>query len=201
MHCIIGVIHQKDLNVEDFCCKFLYDNTDYIEIEEEIPFSELREIIEKTVTDMEASYNLKDDKNKWIRELVVTLKKGTDKDKIDAYADWYGYQVDPDNNRLIRQSNPYGECDWFVTGGRWSGELKDFDGYGHDSLRVQDMNLDNPENLPSGLYGVIRYYKDEEWVDYDEAGYDAFRKEIEDATNWSETHEEEIYITLVDMHQ
>lgn len=200
MHCIIGMIHQKDVNVEEFCYRFLYENEDYWEIEEEISFSELREMIEDHANQMESSHDLNKEECKWIRDYVHTLRKGTDKEKIDAYADWFGYTIDADGNRLIRQGNPYGECDWFVIGGRWSGELKDYDGQGHDSLRVQDMNLNDPDNI-NGLYGIIRYYENEDWVDYDGGGSDTFKEEIGKAIHWSEVHEEPLYITLIDMHQ
>lgn len=192
MHCIIGVIHEKDLNVEEFCYRFLFDNEEYFEIEEEISFNELPEYINKEIETIES---LKE--QEWRKDFLKTLKEGTDKEKIDAYADYYGYDVDIENNRIYRMGNPYGECDWFTIGGRWSGGLKDLDGNSLNCIKVREINLSNPETLPCGLYGIIRQYNDEDWIDYDNI---SFNSEIEEAIQWSDIHDEELWMTLVDMH-
>lgn len=192
MHCIIGVIHEKDLNVEEFCYRFLYDNEEYFEIEEEISFDELPEYINKEIETIESL-----EEQEWRKDFLKILKEGTDKEKIDAYADYYKYDVDIENNRIYYMRNPYGECDWFTIGGRWSGELKDLDGNGLNCIKVREINLSNPETLPCGLYGIIRQYKDEDWIDYDNI---SFQDEVENALQWSDIHDEELWMTLVDMH-
>lgn len=192
MHCIIGVIHEKDLNVEEFCYRFLYDNEEYFEIEEEISFDELPEYINKEIETIESL-----EEQEWRKDFLKILKEGTDKEKIDAYADYYRYDVDIENNRIYYMRNPYGECDWFTIGGRWSGELKDLDGNGLNCIKVREINLSNPETLPCGLYGIIRQYKDEDWIDYDNI---SFQDEVENALQWSDIHDEELWMTLVDMH-
>lgn len=192
MHCIIGVIHEKDLNVEEFCYRFLYDNEEYFEIEEEISFDELPEYINKEIETIESL-----EEQEWRKGFLKILKEGTDKEKIDAYVDYYGYDVDIANNRIYHMRNPYGECDWFTIGGRWSGELKDLDGNGLNCIKVREINLSNPETLPCGLYGIIRQYKDEDWIDYDNI---SFQDEVENALQWSDIHDEELWMTLVDMH-
>lgn len=192
MHCIIGVIHEEDLNVEEFCYRFLYDNEEYFEIEEEISFDELPEYINKEIETIESL-----EEQEWRKDFLKILKEGTDKEKIDAYADYYGYDVDIENNRIYYMRNPYGECDWFTIGGRWNGELKDLDGNGLNCIKVREINLSNPETLPCGLYGIIRQYKDEDWIDYDNI---SFQDEVENALQWSDIHDEELWMTLVDMH-
>ena len=193
MHCIVAVLHEKDLNVDSYFERFLYSNTDMYELEEEMSFEDAEENIEKEIERLEALNSI----GEWESEYLDNLKN---KDTaLQTYADYYDFTLERD--RLAKYSNLYGECDYFSIGGRFIDAFQNFDGVKTTTMRVQDINLE--ESFFQVVYAVVNEYIGEDYFDSTGDGEDGkrlFRAHIEEAIKYSETHEVEIYMTIVDAH-
>ena len=127
------------------------------------------------------------------------MSKETERERIEFVADQDGCHVD-DNNRIYEEYNPNGFCDWFVVGGRWSNLLESYKGEKADTMKLKDfMGFSEPEfNSP---YGVVLEYKGEEWleelVQSDKKWFDI----LNEARDYSDYEGEDLYITMVDIHQ
>lgn len=191
MHAIVAAVHEADIDIESFFYRYLYENTDYFEVEEEYSFDEVQDMIESELRNMPA------DPNDYRKTFYDDLTNKTGLDRIRAYAEWYSYELEED--RIVRYGNPYGECDWYVIGGRWENTLIDFAGEGHNTLRVQDINLEHPQCIQN-VYKVVNIYKDSDTME-DGGDEKDFRKLVDEAIEWSEHNEQEVFITLVDIHE
>lgn len=191
MHAIVAAIHEDGIDIDSFFCRYLFDNTDYFEVEEEYTFDEVNELIEDELE------NMGDNPTDYRKSFYEYLTTKTGVDRIRAYAEWYSYELEED--RIVRYGNPYAECDWYVIGGRWENTLIDFAGEGHNTLRVQDINLEHPRCIQK-VYKVVNIYKDSDIME-DGGDEKDFRKLIDEAVEWSEHNEQEIFITLIDIHE
>ena len=191
MHSIVAAVHKDDIDIESFFYRYLYDNRDYFEVEEEYSFDEVNELIENELR------NMGDNPTDYRRGFYEDLSTKTGIDRIRVYAEWYSYELE--ENRIVRYGNPCAECDWFVIGGRWEKDLIDFAGEGHTTLRVQDINLEHPQCIRK-VHKVVNIYKDSDIME-DGGDEKDFRKLIDDAIEWSEHNEQEVFITLVDIHE
>lgn len=188
MHAIIAVIHEKDVNVESFFERYLYDNEEYFEKNLIGSKEEILEILSEQR------------KNSNGTEWADHYDNMTDKERIKDYCNDYYFQLDYDGN-IYENSNPYGECDWYEIGGRWSGMLIDYSGNSHDSLRLLDFNYDNMESIKT-VYGYVLNYDDDVCYDLQiDESKDSFKNKLKEARNYGEQNNIDLYITLVDIHQ
>lgn len=74
------------------------------------------------------------------------LAAETDQDFYEAEA--YSDSVGPDGDELSTY-NPDSKWDWYDIGGRWSGDLRGYDGEGHNVLQIKDWdyNYVDPEAI------------------------------------------------------
>lgn len=174
MHCIVGLIHTEEQNPDDFFSRFLYNNTDmFTEVEE---FTREEMIHNATA----AGYITGDNEEEGIQD----------------YANDYGYEKDPtsEQERWVKYENPVGMCDWYEIGGRWENALVDYQGNKSDSMQIKYIKTD--ESIPE-LYAYVNAY-----------GYDdTFYQEKTDllsiaceALRWEVLNDEDLVLTLIDMH-
>lgn len=193
MHCIVAVLHEKDLNVDSYFERFLYSNTNMYELEEEMSFEDANENIKKEIERLEALDNI----GEWESEYLDNLKN---KDTaLQTYADYYDFTLEED--RLAKYSNLYGECDYFSIGGRFSDAFQNLDGVKATTMRVQDINLE--ESFFQVVYAVVNEYIGGDYFESTGDGEDGkrlFQTHVEEAIKYSEIHEVEIYMTIVDAH-
>lgn len=190
IHAIVAVIHRPKVNIDNLFSRYLYDNIDYFEVEEEYDFGQVEDLIEKELE----GYDPEEESN-YRKTFCENLKNSTGLDRIRAYADWYGYDLKQDS--IVRCGNPEGWCDWYVIGGRWENSLMDFGGNGHNSLRAQDIDLSNPNCLVQPYKVIEDYIGGYEMLDGEG---DGFKESLQKAIKWSEANEQEVYVTIVDMH-
>lgn len=200
MHAIIAVIHEDPVFNESNFSKFCWDNEEYYER------NYITDNIEESITKVEEYEKyLRDNINKdmWYGEkLTALLAKESDLDRIKFYAE-NEYQEIDENGCLYEKWNPLGFCDWFVVGGRWANMLYDYNGIGHNTLSLSELNVDNPNSLDHP-YGVVKEYLGEEELDTsmeDQNGREGWLRILEEAKNYSSQEETPLYITLVDIHQ
>lgn len=198
MHAIVAVIHREQHLDEEWFSRFCWDNTNYYERAYRTnSLEESLEQVEEYISYLKK--NKQEDHDWYDRVLTELMSKETERERIEFVADQDGYYVD-DNNRIYEEYNPNGFCDWFVVGGRWSNLLESYRGEKADTMKLKDfMGFSEPEfNSP---YGVVLEYKDEEWLE--ELGQNG--KEwfdiLNEARDYSDYEGEDLYITMVDIHQ
>ena len=192
MHSIIAVIHKKDVDVDKLFSRFVFENYNYMTYEETFTNEQMLERIENIK---------KQEDSEWKTEFLENIEKcKTEEEKIKFYADFENFTQDHNGNWGLLY-NPYGECDWFTIGGRWSGSLVNWQGEGKDTIKIQDFNIDNQESIKN-VYGVLYDYLGEDEITYleEDKETEEWRKIVQEALDYSEQYEVDLYITLVDMH-
>lgn len=194
MHCIIGVFHEKELDVNNYFDRFLYSNIDMYKVVEDISIEEARANIQKEIERLENINQLPEwELTDWDRRYLEGLKN--EETSLTTYAEYYDYIIEED--RLVKIFNSDGECDYYIIGGRWDGELVDWDGNHHNTLRIQDINKE--ESLKA-IYAVVNEYKGDDFFEQIGETKEAFHKCLDEAMQFSESKEEEVYLTIVDIH-
>lgn len=178
MHKVIGIVHRncRYFNIYHYLDRFLDSNQDYYEDYR----VETREEVLSYINEHEESYN-------------TYL---TENDKIRAYADDRRAYADDDGN-VHYVHNPYAECDWYEIGGRWSNSLV---GYNQDcgySMKLKEINYQNNKTITE-VYMTGFPFKEEDYLS-DEII--SLKDIIKIGLEWEEANEEELYLTLVDMHE
>lgn len=194
MHCIIGVFHEKELDINNYFDRFLYSNIDMYKVVEDISIEEARANIQKEIERLENINQLPEwELTDWDRRYLEGLRN--EETSLTTYAEYYDYIIEED--RLVKIFNPDGECDYYIIGGRWDGELVDWDGNHHNTLRIQDINKE--ESLKA-VYAVVNEYKGDDFFEQMGETKEAFHKYLDEAMQFSESKEEEVYLTIVDIH-
>ena len=198
MHAIVAVIHREQDFSEEWFSKFCWENTDYYE--REYLTNNLKESLEQVNEFI--SYlkkNKKEEQDWYNRTLTELMSKETEREKIEFVADQDGHYVD-DNNRIYEEYNPNGFCDWFVVGGRWNNLLESYRGERANTMKLKDF-IGFSESEFNSPYGVVLEYRNEEWLE--ELGQNG--KEwfdiLNEARDYENCEEENLYITMVDIHQ
>lgn len=180
MHSAVGVLHKKDLNIEGYMERYLFDNESEYQVTEEYSFQEALDYVNKMFRSGEADF---------LREYTEPLPR------INAFAEEYGYRVD-ENGGMYRLENPNGECDYFIIGGRFSNDLVDIQGNKTYTCKVKDININNPDTI-SGVASFIDEASGNDFFDYNLTD---MKEIIERGLQVGEDMGEELFLTLVDIH-
>ena len=198
MHAIVAVIHQDPDFSEEWFSKFCWDNSEYYE--REYQTNNFEDSMDKVNSYISYLKENKQEDNDWYdRVLTEIMSMETEREKIEFVADQDGQYVD-DDGRMYEEYNPNGFCDWFVVGGRWSNLLESYKGEKADTMKLKDfMGFSEPEfNFP---YGVVLEYKGEEWLEEFGQGEKEWFDILNEARDYSDDKGEDLYITMVDIHQ
>lgn len=204
MHAIVGVIHKKDIDVASLFHRYLYDNED--NLTENFYMSKedaLKEFQNEIDTLLEKTKELEEDSS--IVDTLKEMKKlNTDKEKIEYYMNncLYGKYFYSEKEGVVYELiNEYGQCDWFVIGGRWNNSLYDFYGNGHNTISLREYNINNSNSLRCP-YGYVLDYLDD-YNMYIDVTEEEWNEELNKAKQYMEKIEledDELYLTIVDMH-
>lgn len=202
MHAIVTVIHKEHAEVDYLFEKYLYDNERYYERNKMASKQEAIDHIEQRM----AMYKQKiadpatpeDSKGIYANYVKEMMALDTEEKILDWFAEDNNYYYDEEAEEFYETYNPYGYCDWYVLGGRWSGSLVDYNGEGHDTIALKDFNPHNKESLQCP-YAYLLDYRDDDYL-YDDVTDLQWSNVLEEARTFAEQTGEELYITLVDIH-
>lgn len=180
MHCAVGVLHKKELNIDGYMERYLFDNESEYQITEEYSFQEALDYVNKMLENGEAEF---------FEDYTEPLHR------IRAFAEEYGYRVD-ENGRMYKLENPNGECDYFTVGGRFSNDLVDIQGNKTYTCKVKDINTNNPDTIP-GVASFVDEVNGNDFFDYDLTD---IKKIVDYGLQTGENMGEELFLTLVDIH-
>lgn len=134
-----------------------------------------------------------------LRTWMKALAKSDITELAKDVAEWHGGEV-KNGDTVITHCNPDAVWDWYVVGGRWSGELKLKNGEGVDFAEVKDIDW-KKTNIPFGVIHEGNYYKSADmgyWgMTAHEKGEAEWREEFLSIINSLPPDTE---VTLVDCH-
>lgn len=180
MHCAVGVLHKKDLNIDGYMERYLFDNESEYQVTEQYSFPMALGYVNQMIENGEAVF---------LEDYTEPLAR------IRAFAEEYGYKVD-ESGGMYKLENPNGECDYFTVGGRYSNALVDIQGNKTYTCKIKDININNPDTIP-GVASFVDEVNGNDFFDYDLTDMD---KIVDYGLQTGENMGEELFLTLVDIH-
>lgn len=198
MHAIVAVIHQDPNFSEEWFSKFCWDNPEYYEREYQTnSFEDSMDKVNSYISYLKE--NKREDNDWYDRVLTEIMSMETERKKIEFVADQDGQYVD-DDGRMYEEYNPNGFCDWFTIGGRWNNLLESYGGEKGDTMKLRDfMGFAEPEF--DSPYGVVLEYTGEDWLEELGHGREDWFHILNKARDYCDQEAQDLYITMVDIHQ
>lgn len=200
MHRVIGVIHrEKVFNEEYYLDKFLYNNDNYYEMQEEIDAETLQRLINDDIEEYRSrEANLLDERR--MEYLTMVTNEQDPYVRAHLYADYYEYDGVSEDGGVGYYSNPYGEFDYYVVGGRWNNMLYDFEGNCGNTMKLSDINFNNENGIKS-LCGILDGEHTEYYINWEYQDEDApLRLILDPYISETTDADKDLYLTIVDGH-